>query len=76
MVSRNIGADIRPGFETEVSEAIGFVTRKGGAATDEEVQDWINRHIDAAVFKYRDSKRPDISREKPTVARSPGQGGA
>ena len=73
MVSRNIAADVKPGFETEVAEAIGFAigkrTAQGAvaAATDAEIAGWINRQIDAAVFRYRDSKRPDISRVKPTT---------
>ena len=75
MVSRNIAADVKPGFETEVAEAIGFsLDKRDGqgamlAATDAEIAVWINRQIDAAVYRYRDSKRPDISRVKPTVER-------
>lgn len=69
MVSRNIAADVKPGFETEVAEALGFALGLGRAATDDEGQDWMNRQIDAAVIRYRDSRRPDISRVKPTVER-------
>lgn len=72
MVSRNIAADVKAGFETEVAEAIGFAIGKRdafgavAAATEAEATDWMNRQIDAAVIRYRDAKRPDISRVKPT----------